>query len=209
MFVLLYLVYIMINQFTRMSMIATIEKATIDGQTSYYKSLDVAIRGYLQPTPPPSAPPLSTKQQRRQRRQQQQQQQRTQEIDPRGASSSSGQATKGGAKSTTWLDNVIQMLQQYQLPSMQHLTVLCMFLLVFINLFIASKMGHVTQRLENDVVASCKSSSADAFNNNQQYQQRFLELERMIRQAGNSIDQVSKAVEEQQRIMVQRNWPSF
>lgn len=199
------------NSHTNDYVIATIEKATIDGQTSYYKSLDVAIRGYLQPTPPPSAPPLSTKQQRRQRRQQQQQQQqqqRSQENDHRGASSSSGQASKA-AKSTAWLDNVIQMLQQYQLPSMQHLTVLCMFLLVFINLFIASKMGHVTQRLENDIVASCQSSSADAFNNNQQYQQRFLELERMIRQAGNSIDQVSKAVEEQQRIMVQRNWPSF
>ncbi|CDH52199.1 uncharacterized conserved protein [Lichtheimia corymbifera JMRC:FSU:9682] len=198
--------------FTKSSWLkSTIEKATIDGQTSYYKSLDVAIRGYLQPTPPPSAPPLSTKQQRRQRRQQQQQQQqqqRSKENDHRGASSSSGQASKA-AKSTAWLDNVIQMLQQYQLPSMQHLTVLCMFLLVFINLFIASKMGHVTQRLENDIVASCQSSSADAFNNNQQYQQRFLELERMIRQAGNSIDQVSKAVEEQQRIMVQRNWPSF
>lgn len=110
-------------------------------------------------------------------------------------------------KSTTWLDTVIQMLQQYQLPSMQHLTVLCMFLLVFINLFIATKMGHVSQQLEYDVNANCKAS--DAFNNNQQYQQRFLELERMIRQAGNSIDQVSKAVEEQQRIMIQRNWPSF
>lgn len=110
-------------------------------------------------------------------------------------------------KSTTWLDTVIQMLQQYQLPSMQHLTVFCMFLLVFINLFIATKMGHVSQQLEYDVNANCKAS--DAFNNNQQYQQRFLELERMIRQAGNSIDQVSKAVEEQQRIMIQRNWPSF
>ncbi|KAI7878643.1 GRAM-domain-containing protein [Lichtheimia hyalospora FSU 10163] len=186
-------------EFTKSSWLkSTIEKATIDGQTNYYKSLDIAIRGYLQPTPP-SAPPLSTKQQRRQRRQQ-----RNQETDHRG--SSSGQTTKD-TKSTTWLDTVIQMLQQYQLPSMQHLTVLCMFLLVFINLFIASKMGHVTQQLENDVVANCKTP--DAFNNNQQYQQRFLELERMIRQAGNSIDQVSKAVEEQQRIMVQRNWPSI
>ncbi|KAI8143341.1 GRAM domain-containing protein [Fennellomyces sp. T-0311] len=178
----------MIVEFTKSSWLkskiyiaATIEKASIDGQISYYKGLDNAIRKYMQPQqqqqqqPPP---PLPNKPRRRRRRPS------IQVVVPKSRYDALMENVSAGAE---WM--------QKRTVSTQQLMVLCMVLLVLINMYIATKMENVSRRLYMPEA----NESRPMIGLNRQ----ILEIERMIQQAGESIDQVSKAVQQQQRMMIQ------
>ncbi|KAI9264127.1 hypothetical protein BDA99DRAFT_571617 [Phascolomyces articulosus] len=239
----------MVVEFTKSSWLkSTIEKASIDGQVNYYKSIDTSIRKYLQP---PTQQQQPQKQHRRRR-------QRHIKHDPHHHdkhhsqhSTKVQQDTKN--KKKMYYDMIMKsfsagistgtewILQSRGPPSTQQLMVVCMILLVFINVYIATKMGHVTQKLvhhqqqqeSTSFLSSSqhwdwsslqqqqqqqqqqyyhdqeRSSGNEENNNNESHpmmisglNRQILEIERMIQQAGQSIDQVSKAVQQQQRMMM-------
>ncbi|KAI9315572.1 hypothetical protein BX666DRAFT_2113219 [Dichotomocladium elegans] len=212
-------------EFTKSSWLkSTIEKACVDGQISYYKALDVAIRKTLQSFAELTTPPTSAtdKQQHRRRRQKQQQQQEQpigQESKPGLPSSSDLMRIQPNSKMETTAAFVLPHIQIPK-PTANQLTILCMMLLVCINLFIAAKMEHVSRRLATKVhdpryfeiitdrcLESSNASGSGCSSSNSHFQQQLAHLERMIQQAGKGIDQVSKAFEEQQKVILQqRDW---
>ncbi|KAI9484710.1 hypothetical protein BDB00DRAFT_853952 [Zychaea mexicana] len=240
----------MIVEFKKSSWLkSTIEKASIDGQINYYKGIDAAIRKYMQSQHQQHQPPLPKHHRRRRRHpsshhphEKHQQQHQHHHLHQ---TKQQGQANKktydavvksfyaGVSAGTEWV-------LQNPAPSTQQLMVACMVLLVLINVYIATKMNHVSSKLTNhnsnfqhpyDEPPSLMARTAAANWNwlsQQQEQQeslrpedqqneshpmvsglnrQILEIERMIRQAGQSIDEVSKAVQQQQRMMVQDEWP--
>jgi hypothetical protein len=125
--------------------IATIEKASIDGQINYYKGLDAAIRKYTE----------SRQDSKRQgKRKGKDHNKRTR----RKASGTSTPATDLPAEKTAssptgvlgivsqWLSDGIETVTASP-PTLTQCTILCLVLMVFTNLYIALKMVNMGQQL--------------------------------------------------------------
>ncbi|KAG2217481.1 hypothetical protein INT45_010767, partial [Circinella minor] len=216
----------MIVEFIKSSWLkSTIEKACIDGQINYYKGIDTAIRKYIQQNN--EQHPKQHRQHRRRRQRsshyhpsnkhehhhhQRQQQEEDQKINKK--------MYNGIMKLfSTGIDWVLQNRP----PSTQQLMLICMMLLILINLYIASKMNYMSDKLihqqqRQDYFSSPLShweewtttKEKETTDNESQplmisstgLNRQIIEIEKMIQQAGQNIDQVSKVVQQQQRMMI-------
>ncbi|ORZ01736.1 GRAM domain-domain-containing protein [Syncephalastrum racemosum] len=206
---------------------STIERASIDGQTNYYKALDLAVRDHMQigtKEVKPHGEHLK-KQHRRKRRSRQQHHRRTlshheQERRTKSAYDAFLETfSAGAAAGAQWvLDN------SRSGPSTGQITAVCMLLMVCINLFMAVKLANVTHELKQvDGVTATSRNYAhptsklaaeptyDDASWDQQSDllwrrleaaegstsQRIHELEQMIRHAGSTASQLSHSAQRQ------------
>jgi hypothetical protein len=125
--------------------LATIEKASVDGQQNFYKSLDAAVRKYLTTLAGESKRSTQGKKKggRRKHKHRHNHNQDTQAIAAAAASTDSKHHFIIEALSSTldWL------LSNASIPNTSQLTAICLALLVFTNLYIASKMAGVDKQL--------------------------------------------------------------
>lgn len=148
--------------------LATIESATISGQEAYYKDLAAAIRKHLasQRTGISAGekPHKKTKKAKRKHKRKEE----------KGIESRQKQEEKKTTHEI--LDTIINKLTKVaevipfnattaMIPSTSQMTVICMFLLVITNLFIAIKLAHVDKQLEvfSQSVAQSATSKTAAY----------------------------------------------
>ncbi|SAL96478.1 hypothetical protein [Absidia glauca] len=152
--------------FTKTSWLkSTIEKASIDGQVTFYKHLDVAVQQYIKQHP--SEFLLDAKNQEG-RRKKGKRRHRKHKKDHSNANqkdesiNSSSNITYGGSISAVMqvLDVVMEVLKHAWDSSpfsslgngtftISHLTILCLLMMVFVNVYIACKMKGVENRLHS------------------------------------------------------------
>lgn len=118
-------------------MLAAIEKASIDGQQTYYKDLDIALRAYFKEFDQPSRP--ESKKKRKGKRSKR----------PRSIIKPEPKSVPAEKKDlfTIVSDAMTELFNMIRSPNSSHLTLLCLFSMVFINIFIARKMAYVEQQL--------------------------------------------------------------
>ncbi|KAI9023567.1 hypothetical protein CLU79DRAFT_887043 [Phycomyces nitens] len=103
---------------------STIEKACIEGQTSYYRSLDTCVRQQL-----------GTKTEKKKKR-------------SRKHPHAQSESLKPNSTSSTDLGGIVDWaMNNLGLPNTSQLTALCMFLMVCSNLYIANKIAGVNTKL--------------------------------------------------------------
>ncbi|KAI8644158.1 hypothetical protein BD408DRAFT_413807 [Parasitella parasitica] len=129
-------------EFTKSSWLkSTIEKASIDGQQTYYKDLDAAVRQYFKDHPSEFADyKKSGKSKRRKgRKARSQHSPKPEEIEKNVQKPKSVM----GSISNLLADGIASLSS----PRAAHLTLICLVLMVGINIFIAKKMAFVEQQL--------------------------------------------------------------
>jgi hypothetical protein len=119
--------------------IATIEKASLDGQQTYYKDLDVALNEYIKQHPSEFGKPSEGKRRKRGRK----------SRSPREKTTDDKQVAEEPPKTAIQqiLGILTDMLKTMSSPKAAHLTLLCLVVMVGVNLFIARKMAFVEQQL--------------------------------------------------------------
>ncbi|KAI8371345.1 GRAM domain-containing protein [Radiomyces spectabilis] len=161
---------------------STIEKASIDGQLNYYKNLDAAVRKYTGSLSLHHDATGSNNHSRNLAHE---------ATDP---SSVVSFATSG----LKWIINMIL------LPNPSQLTMLCMVSMVFINLYIATKMSRVHDRHHHEKLrgSDTKDDHKPHYTADKIYH-RMAELERMLKQAGQSLDQMTDMIQQQKQKIIQ------
>lgn len=206
--------------------IATIERASIDGQTNYYKALDLAVRDHMQIGTKEIKPHGEhlKKQHRRKRRSRQQPHRRTlshheQERRTKSAYDAFLETfSAGAAAGAQWVLN-----NSRSGPSTGQITAVCMLLMVCINLFMAVKLANVTRELRqadstvmsrNYAYPTSKVAAEPTYDDASWDQQsdllwrrleategstsqRIHELEQMIHHAGSTASQLSHSAQRQ------------
>jgi hypothetical protein len=125
--------------------LATIEKASVDGQQNFYKSLDAAVRKYLITLAGESK--CSTQGKKKgNRRKHKHRNHHNQETQPTVAPAASPE------KKNHFVIEVLPsmldwLISNASMPSTSQLTAICMALMVLTNLYIASKMAGVDKQL--------------------------------------------------------------
>lgn len=116
---------------------ATIENASINGQESYYKDLDAAIRRYLSSQGGDRKKADKRKKVKRKRR----------HRDKEDKSKQKEKKEPSGVLQIV-VDKANWIISNISIPSAEQMTALLMLLLVFSNIFIASKMAQVDRQLQ-------------------------------------------------------------
>ncbi|KAF7727652.1 hypothetical protein EC973_007310 [Apophysomyces ossiformis] len=134
--------------FTKSSWLkSTIEKASMEGQTSFYKDLDAALRKYIEAHPKEMHGGIKHARRRRKGK--------------KGKRPTAEEPTKvhKQPEKNKLLDRAMEFvssvtsasvgwaMENIRTPSASQLTVLCMFLMVIVNLFIASKMRDLEKKV--------------------------------------------------------------
>jgi hypothetical protein len=164
--------------------LATIEKASIDGQQNYYKNLDLAINKYLH----------------------QQQQPNHNESKKRRHKLT---VVKKPLKQSHILQRQSTIKKAGLLNSTQ-LIVICMSIMVVINIYMATKMARVDKRLnqfhnhDNSIwhmIVSNEDSEQDDWLvlSKDRLDYQMIELEKMIKRTGQDIQHVTNVVNSQRR----------
>ncbi|KAL0084609.1 GRAM domain-containing protein [Phycomyces blakesleeanus] len=162
---------------------STIEKACIEGQTNYYRSLDTFIRQQIGTT-------KSDKKKKRSHRPHH-------HTEHESLKSISTTSTDNGGI-INWITNNVGT------PNASQLTVLCMVIMVCSNLYIANKIAVVNKKLnttEHPSVAAISSASQGNLREwpKEQLDRHMVALERMVQKAGQSMEEATKIVEEQRQ----------
>ncbi|KAI9244829.1 hypothetical protein BDA99DRAFT_543875 [Phascolomyces articulosus] len=131
--------------FTKSSWLkSTIESASISGQEGYYKDLDAAIRQYLEKSASASSNTKKTDKRKRRVKRKHKQKDGQNGVDTKTKDSADNQSP--------WqriLSSLIDWLvSNASIPNASQISVLCMFMLVIINLYIANKMAQMDRQLE-------------------------------------------------------------
>ncbi|KAI8069065.1 GRAM domain-containing protein [Gilbertella persicaria] len=181
--------------FTKSSWLkSTIEKATIDGQQTFYKNLDAAVRKQLDK--PKRTHPKKKRRPRHHRK----------------------QATEIPAQQDTeqhaWMVNGLNwIISHAKPPNTAQLTVICMAIMVLTNMYIALKMAGVDKQLDQMGHSQTDFIYPKLRNHNKEQDdqlefsktakikldQRMLELEKMIQKAGENMEQVTQVVRGQRK----------
>ena len=115
--------------------LATIEKASIDGQQNYYKSLDAAVRKYLDQQQESN----KTSRKKGGKRRHHKQRGEKQHVEP---------VVSEQPQNYPMLSNALNwLIENASVPSTSQLTALCMMVIVLTNLYIAAKIGRVDKQL--------------------------------------------------------------
>ncbi|KAI8089616.1 GRAM domain-containing protein [Halteromyces radiatus] len=184
---------------------STIEKASIDGQINYFKGLDVAIRKYLETRNQVSS---SRSKKRHGKRK--------------------GGQEKGNDHKQIVNDGIQTIGDLFVIPpTMAQCTMICLILMVMINLYIALKMVNMGQQLysirmdtldsmwqwleqlEKDPYQPYARLSTNQVMSDQRYyrdpmNRHVIELEKMVRHAGENVDQVHRVVKQQRQELLQK-----
>ncbi|CEP07937.1 hypothetical protein [Parasitella parasitica] len=138
-------------EFTKSSWLkSTIEKASIDGQQTYYKDLDTAVRQYFKDHPSEFADYKSSgKSKRRKGRKSRSHHlpKPSEETERRVEKPRSAVHRILGSISNRLADGITLVIDAVSSPRAAHLTLICLILMVGINIFIAKKMAFVEQQL--------------------------------------------------------------
>ncbi|CAO3694371.1 unnamed protein product [Rhizopus stolonifer] len=132
-------------EFTKSSWLkSTIEKASIEGQQTYYKELDAALCVYFKEHPSEFGGYGNKTDEKKKRRKQR----------SHKSSKSTTSREKTNNDSTqqrtpqTLVQNVLDRLTNvFQSSNLNHLTLFCLFAMVIVNIFIARKMSFIEQQL--------------------------------------------------------------
>ncbi|OAD01683.1 hypothetical protein MUCCIDRAFT_163651 [Mucor lusitanicus CBS 277.49] len=143
-------------EFTKSSWLkSTIEKASIDGQQTYYKELDAAMRQYFKEHPSEFADYKSgskkeggSKSKRRKgRKSRSAHTPKPEETEQKEEKPKSAVHQVLGSISNVIADGITSVIDMVSSPRAAHLTLLCLIMMVGINIFIAKKMAFVEQQL--------------------------------------------------------------
>ncbi|KAI8380679.1 hypothetical protein BD560DRAFT_386826 [Blakeslea trispora] len=206
--------------FTKSSWLkSTIEKATMDGQQNFYKSLDAAIRKHIE-----FKPKQMHANKKKRRRHPKTEKHKKEPIESQ---------EEKHAIMTTALD---WLISHARIPNTSQLTALCMTIMVLTNIYIAFKMAGVdhqlTQmgrmrrttikdttlptsfegdslwqllnKLDPDITEKKKTyasfqPSREQEDTRHKLDRQMLELERMIQRAGENMEQVSHVIQSQRK----------
>ncbi|KAG0170311.1 hypothetical protein DFQ28_002257 [Apophysomyces sp. BC1034] len=128
---------------------STIEKASMEGQTSFYKDLDAAIRKYTEAHP--NEIYGETKDGKRRKKGKTGKRQTTEDTTkvktPDETNKNSFMHHAMDLLSNITSTVISWLIENASIPSTSQLTVFCMLLMVIVNLFIASKMRDLEQKL--------------------------------------------------------------
>ncbi|KAI8344436.1 hypothetical protein BC941DRAFT_408637 [Chlamydoabsidia padenii] len=146
--------------FTKSSWLkSTIEKASIDGQVTFYKHLDTVIQQYIKQHPSEfslGGPEERKKKGKRRHRKHKKEHSNTNQHDESTISSNDN-------SSGHWVDMVMESLKHVwnlcpfgdgSMFTNSYLTIVCLLLMVFANVYIAYKMKNVENRLNSMVPSS-------------------------------------------------------
>ncbi|GAA5797667.1 hypothetical protein HPULCUR_003058 [Helicostylum pulchrum] len=116
---------------------SAIEKASIEGQQTYYKDLDVALRSYFKEFDQVGRPESRKKRKGKRSKR------------PRSITKSEPKSVPAEKKDLLAIvsDAAKGLFNVIRSPNSSHLTLLCLLSMVFINIFIAKKMSYVEQQL--------------------------------------------------------------
>ncbi|CAO3647618.1 unnamed protein product [Mucor hiemalis] len=137
--------------FTKSSWLkSTIEKASIDGQTTYYKELDAAIRAHAKENPSELGGSKPEGRRRRKGKRSKHRREPKPEVkEIKEEKSDSAVHRVLGAISNAIADIITGAIDIICSPKASHLTLICLVVMVFLNIFIARKMAYVEQQLTN------------------------------------------------------------
>lgn len=127
-------------------MIATIEKASIDGQQTFYKDLDAAFQTYFKQHPEE----FGGSKTKRKRRDRSSKTQSTANSETNKKDSNKPKSAVHhilGSFSNRVADIIVSIINALSSPRATHLTLVCLIAMVCINIFIAQRMSFVEQQL--------------------------------------------------------------
>lgn len=134
-------------------LIATIEKASIDGQQTYYKDLDIALRSYFKENDNEFGENhvgrLEGKRRKKGKKSRHIRSAIKHEVKELKEENVDVVHRVLGAFSNMLADAITGFIDIIRAPSSSHLTLLCLVAMVCINIFIANKMAFVEQQLNN------------------------------------------------------------
>ncbi|EPB93087.1 hypothetical protein HMPREF1544_00161 [Mucor circinelloides 1006PhL] len=141
-------------EFTKSSWLkSTIEKASIDGQQTYYQELDAAIRQYAKEHPSEFADNKSKREggskskRRKARKHKSAHTPKPEETEKKQEKPKSAVHQVLGSMSNLLADGITSVIDIVSSPRAAHLTLICLVIMVGINIFIARKMAFVEQQL--------------------------------------------------------------
>ncbi|KAK4510024.1 uncharacterized protein ATC70_006193 [Mucor velutinosus] len=137
-------------EFTKSSWLkSTIEKASIDGQQTYYKELDAAMRQYFKEHPSEFADYKSGSKSKRRKGKKTRSAHtpKPEEIEKKEEKPKSAVHQVLGSISNVIADGITSVMDIVSSPRAAHLTLICLIMMVGINIFIARKMAFVEQQL--------------------------------------------------------------
>ncbi|KAL7327348.1 hypothetical protein PS15p_205794 [Mucor circinelloides] len=141
-------------EFTKSSWLkSTIEKASIDGQQTYYQELDAAIRQYAKAHPSEFADNKSRREggskskRRKARKHKSAHTPKPEETEKKQEKPKSAVHQVLGSMSNLLADGITSVIDIVSSPRAAHLTLICLIIMVGINIFIARKMAFVEQQL--------------------------------------------------------------
>lgn len=135
--------------------IATIEKASIDGQTTYYKELDAVLRTHAKENPADfgdaasngSSGKSESRRRRKGKRSKNKREPKAEVAEVKKEEPQSAVHRVLGSISNMIADIITGAIDVICSPKASHLTLLCLITMVFLNIFIARKMAYVEQQL--------------------------------------------------------------
>ncbi|KAL9553447.1 hypothetical protein MBANPS3_003286 [Mucor bainieri] len=165
-------------EFTKSSWLkSTIEKASIDGQQTYYKELDAAMRQYFKEHPSEFSECKSSSKRdggskskrRKGRKSRSTHTPKPEETEKKEEKPKSAVHQVLGSISNALADGITSVIDIVSSPRAAHLTLICLVMMVGINIFIARKMAFVEQQLSelshalpsNAIMDSSESSTVD------------------------------------------------
>ncbi|KAI8891355.1 GRAM-domain-containing protein [Backusella circina FSU 941] len=219
--------------FTKSSWLkSTIEKASIDGQQSFYKSLDAALCKYLEEKQPKKYRASTVVGKRRK-----------QKRHVREKSIPIKKEEPPKALLDECLSMVSSFIDSISIPSTTHMTAFCMAVMVCTNCYIASKMAGVDRqlsemnysgknfavkqrydgdsslwqllgRMDPDASVTHPQWTQNVPDDQLEYSQlakesldrQMVELETMIKKAGESMEQVTQVVQKQRERILHPDW---
>ncbi|KAG2226936.1 hypothetical protein INT45_010215 [Circinella minor] len=132
--------------FTKSSWLkSTIESASISGQESYYKDLEAGIRDYIGKSSTVSASSQNKKTDKRKKKVKRKHKNKESQ---KGPDTDVKTQTDNQSSWQRMLSSVIDwLISNATIPNASQISVICMFMLVLINLYIASKMAQMDRQL--------------------------------------------------------------
>jgi hypothetical protein len=215
--------------------VATIEKASIDGQINYYKALDAGLRKYAESRPD------SKRQGKRKGKDHSKRTRKASGTSPPAPDAPAIKTTPTGALGvlSQWLSDGIESVTASP-PTLAQCIVLCLVLMVFTNLYVALKMVNMGHQLDSppssldrwrmdhrqDVdsmwqwldqlektpwTTSARQheypSQLFLTDKRQRSNQHLVELEKMVQHTEQSVDHVRRLVKQQRQQLLQHYSP--
>lgn len=140
--------FFFLQLFTFFILVAAIEKGSIEGQQTYYKDLDIALRAHFKQSSTHASRHDGSRKKRKGKKSKRPRSIVKAETKPL-PEPKDGLHRMLGEFSNLLADGITGLINIVRSPSTSHLTLLCLISLVFINIFIARKMAFVEQQLSN------------------------------------------------------------